>query len=83
MGAIGGIINLNNKMNYKNSLYTMMDKLSICKLDKIDFIEDKNLFMICGLNYITPESLNETLPLFDNKKNLMITCDAIIDNRNF
>lgn len=81
MGAIGGIINLNNKMNYKNSLYTMMDKLSICKLDKIDFIEDKNLFMICGLNYITPESLNENLPLVDNKKNLMITCDAIIDNR--
>ena len=81
MGAIGGLINLNNKINSKDSLSNMIDKLSICKLDKIDFIEDENLFMICGLNYITQESLNENLPLVDSKKSLIITCDAIIDNR--
>lgn len=81
MSAIGGIINLNSKINYETSLNNMIDKLSICKLDKINFIKDENLFMICGLQYTTPESLNETIPLIDNDKNLMITCDAIIDNR--
>ncbi|WP_170272132.1 asparagine synthase-related protein [Clostridium tarantellae] len=80
-GAIVGFINLHNNYIEKNIGQAMLNRLNIYKLDKIkDFYKD-NIFMGCGLLHITEESLSEILPFYDEIKGLIITADAIIDNR--
>ncbi|MEH7255350.1 asparagine synthase-related protein, partial [Neobacillus niacini] len=41
-----------------------------------------NIFLGYHGQWITPESVGESLPYLDNEKQLVITCDAIIDNRD-
>lgn len=80
-GAIWGIIHMDNKSASVELGKTMMDKLSMYKLDKIKYLNKDNVFMGSGLQYITSESEKEILPLYDENKGLIITADAIIDNR--
>lgn len=80
-GVIWGIIQMDNKGLSLNLGKSMMDKLGLYKLDKVDYISNKNVFMGCGIQYITRESRHETLPAYDEGRDLIITADAIIDNR--
>jgi asparagine synthase (glutamine-hydrolysing) len=80
-GAIWGIIHMDNKPASVELGKSMMDKLSLYKLDSIKYLNKDNVFMGCGLQYITNESEKEILPLYDENRGLIITADAIIDNR--
>lgn len=40
-----------------------------------------NVFLGCHNQWITPESINELNPFYDRERQLVITADAIIDNR--
>lgn len=80
-GAIWGIIHMDNKPVSEELGKSMMDKLSMYKLDSIKHIKKNNVFMGCGLQYITRESEKEILPLYDENRGIIITADAIIDNR--
>lgn len=39
-------------------------------------------FLGAHMKWITPQSINEQLPYYDYEKQLVITADAIIDNRD-
>lgn len=81
-GIIWGYINKNiNSVNDEYGL-NMMKFMKQYKINKYNWLVDKNVFMGCGLIYITEESISEILPLYDEDNKLIITCDAIIDNRD-
>jgi asparagine synthase (glutamine-hydrolysing) len=81
MSAIWGVINTNGKVISKEIQQSMIDPLSIYKLDLIKSLDKNNVILGCGLQFITPESLHEVLPYYDESKGFAITADAIIDNR--
>jgi asparagine synthase (glutamine-hydrolysing) len=80
-GAICGLIHIDNKPVCVSRGLSMIDKLDNCKLDITKTVTTYNVFMGCGLLYVTPESKQEILPFHDVEKGLIITADAIIDNR--
>jgi asparagine synthase (glutamine-hydrolysing) len=80
-GAIWGIVRMDNNPASVELGKSMMDKLSLYKLDSIKYLNKDNVFMGCGLQYITRESEKEIIPLYDENRGLIITADAIIDNR--
>ncbi|SHH95235.1 asparagine synthase-related protein [Clostridium grantii] len=81
MSAIFGVINFNGDSVSENVEIGMTNRLSKYKLDSIKVIHRKGMLMGCGMQYITAESLNEVLPYYDESSGLVITADAIIDNR--
>jgi asparagine synthase (glutamine-hydrolysing) len=81
MGAICGIVNTADGTVSLEQGNSMLDELRIYKLDDISDIFVGNAFFGCGIQYITPQSLNEALPFHDKEAGLAITADAIIDNR--
>ncbi|MCP3029181.1 asparagine synthase-related protein [Halobacillus sp. A5] len=81
MSAIAGIINLNNEpvpMMHSNSI---MESLQKYPADDIQTWNDRNIFLGCHSQWITPEQVGEKLPYYDPDRKLCITADAIIDNR--
>lgn len=81
MSAICGIFNKDESTISPETCHKMIEKLKVYPLDYISKWGKKGVFLGCGMQRITPESLNEKLPLFDKDKGLIITADAIIDNR--
>lgn len=81
MSAIFGVINLNGNSVSKNIEDRMVHRLNIYKLDSIKVINRKNALFGCGIQFITPESINEILPYYEECSGITITADAIIDNR--
>lgn len=81
MGAIYGIVSLANEAISLEQEKDMLDKIFAYKLDAIENISLKNIFLGCGIQYVTPQSFNEVLPFRDKEEGLIITADAIIDNR--
>ena len=82
MSAIIGFINLNGENINEAIGNEMVEKLNIYKLDSIKTMKKNNVFMACAMEYVTPESVNEVLPYYDEENKIMITADAIIDNRD-
>lgn len=79
MSAIWGAINLKeNEVTQKTKTFfkTAFDK---CRIDRYEEITDKNVYMGCGIQYITPESVNEELPY--KSDGIYCTADVILDNR--
>jgi asparagine synthase (glutamine-hydrolysing) len=58
-----------------------MKEFSKYRFDKSGTIHDGSIFLGCHQNQITLESLNEALPYESEDGSLVITADAIIDNR--
>ncbi|MGO4374500.1 asparagine synthetase B, partial [Paenibacillus sp. MCAF20] len=49
--------------------------------DGFEVWEETSALLGCRSQWITPESVNEKLPFRDMQSGLVITADAIIDNR--
>lgn len=81
MSAIWGIINLNGNEVNENLGIDMLEPFKNYKIDDYKYIKNENIFMGCGIQYITPESVDEIIPFHDKEDGLLITADAIIDNR--
>lgn len=81
MSAIWGVQHINNKLISEKIGQSMAEKLKIYKFDSFKSWKKNNLFLGCGVQCVTPESLIEVLPLHDEGRELVITADAIIDNR--
>lgn len=50
-----------------------------CRIDAFRACNDANVHMACGIQHITPEAVNETLPIKD--AHVCFTADCILDNR--
>lgn len=82
MSAITGIF-LNNGHSIDPELIKRMnDRLSYRGPDDSGIWYEGPLALGHQMLWTTPESINEKLPLFNEKKSLAITADARIDNRN-
>lgn len=81
MSAICGIIALNSKEDLNDSGNKMVKFLNKYKFDRSQTFCGGEIFMWCGLRCVTPESMHEVLPKRDANRKLVITADAIIDNR--
>lgn len=81
MSAITGIYQLNNAPIHLEHGNNLMKSLEQFPSDDIRTWRNEDVFFGCHAQWITPESVNERLPFYDNEQKLAITSDAIIDNR--
>lgn len=80
-GIIWGFVSKDKKDANKELGIYMMNYMNQYKIDKFSNIVYKNIFMACGIQYITDESTREIIPFHDIENKIIITADAIIDNR--
>ncbi|PAV31529.1 asparagine synthetase B [Virgibacillus profundi] len=82
MSAITGIHHANNEPVSIDQGIEMMKVLQKYPSDDIQIWQQKNIFLGCHSQWITPESVGEQLPFYDYERQLAITSDAMIDNRD-
>ncbi|KAB7708153.1 lasso peptide isopeptide bond-forming cyclase [Bacillus aerolatus] len=81
MSAIAGIYHLNGEPVSVDHSSGMMGTLEKFPANDIQTWHKENVFLGCHAQWITPESVGEQLPFYDYERQLAITADAIIDNR--
>ncbi|MDP4083157.1 MAG: asparagine synthase-related protein [Bacillota bacterium] len=81
MSAIAGIYHLNDEPINLEHGRSLMKALEKFPADDIQVWNNEQVFFGCHAQWITPESIGEQLPYYDYEKQLAITADAIIDNR--
>lgn len=81
MSAITGIIHFNDEPVSVEHGRGLMKALEKYPADDIQVWHKENVLFGCHAQWITPESIGEQQPYYDYVRNLTITADAIIDNR--
>lgn len=81
MSAIACIYQSNEEPVSMEHINGMMGSLQQYPADDIQLWHKENVFLGCHAQWITPESVGEQLPYYDHERQLVITADAIIDNR--
>ncbi len=83
MSAITGIFHLqhNHSVPIEHGRF-LMRELGDFPADDVQLWHKDNIFLGCHAQWITPESIGEQLPYYDSERQLAITADAIIDNRD-
>ncbi|MCH6266021.1 asparagine synthase-related protein [Neobacillus citreus] len=82
MSAIAGIYNFHQEPVNPDYSRNLMNAFELYPADRIHKWCNDSIFFGCHAQWITPESLGEVLPYYDYDKGLVITADAIIDNRD-
>ncbi|MBD1378845.1 asparagine synthase-related protein [Metabacillus arenae] len=82
MSAIAGILNFNQEPVPYEHGRSLMSSLEKYPSDSVQTWQKGGVFLGCHAQWITPESVGEKLPYFDEERQLAITADAIIDNRD-
>lgn len=81
MSAICGIVYKTGQMISTYLATSIMAGFDQFSFDKTGTWQDRFVFFGCRMQWVTPESEWEELPYADVRANLVITADAIIDNR--
>ncbi|MBP1991692.1 asparagine synthase-related protein [Paenibacillus eucommiae] len=81
LSLIAGILDLNDEYSSGETIVHMMKALRKYPADEVNIWRGNCLSMGCHAQWVTPESINEVLPRYDVNRELVITADAIIDNR--
>ncbi|WP_416149847.1 asparagine synthase-related protein [Salipaludibacillus sp. HK11] len=81
MSAIAGLIDFNREPIKSENISNLMGSFEKYPSDAIDVWKKDNVFLGCHAQWITPESIGEVVPYYDYERQLVITADAIIDNR--
>jgi asparagine synthase (glutamine-hydrolysing) len=81
MSAVAGIIHFNDEPVSHEHISNIMKSLEAFPSDDIQIWNKENVFFGCHAQWITPESVGETIPFYDSERKCLITADAIIDNR--
>ncbi|MDQ0224918.1 asparagine synthase-related protein [Metabacillus niabensis] len=81
MSAITGIFHLNGEPIKSDEASSLMESFNRFPSDYRQVWQREQIFLGCLGQWITPESIFERLPFFDYEKELVVTADAIIDNR--
>ncbi|MFJ8265547.1 lasso peptide isopeptide bond-forming cyclase [Peribacillus asahii] len=81
MSAITGIYQINEEpVNFQYG-QKLMAALRKYPADDVQIWHSEKVFLGCHAQWITPESVGEQLPFYDDTRQCAITADAIIDNR--
>lgn len=75
-------VKTNENRSCKEQGMSMMAALRSYPADDVRVLEQERLFLGCHAQWITPESVGEWLPYYDEHMKLAITADAMIDNRD-
>ncbi|WP_019913511.1 asparagine synthase-related protein [Paenibacillus sp. HW567] len=81
MSAIAGIYHLQHQTLDPQLGMDLIEQLKRYPADDISAWQSKDIYLGCLSQWITPQSVGETLPYYDSMRGLAITADAIIDNR--
>ncbi len=81
MSAIAGVFHLNNEPISMEHANNMMGVLRKFPANDVQTWIKNSIFLGCHAQWITPESINEHLPYYDHERQIAITADVIIDNR--
>lgn len=83
MSAIAGIVLYESGMHsHLNTLGDkLMDTIPVKHADQVHTWQSETVYLGCSNQWITPESREERVPFIDSQRQLTITADAIIDNR--
>ncbi|MBD3107667.1 asparagine synthetase B [Bacillus sp. AGMB 02131] len=81
MSAIVGIYHTNKEPVSIEHINGMIGSLSKYPSDDVQIWNENHIFLGCHSQWITPESVGEPLPFYNQERKLVITADAIIDNR--
>jgi len=81
MSAIAGIVHLNDEPIDVVQGKNVMLALQKYPADDVQVWHNERIFFGCHVQWITPESVGEQIPYYDYERQLLITADAIIDNR--
>ncbi len=79
MSAIWGCIDFSGSILDSGLPDIMTECTKLYKIDRTEHLIENNVYMACGLQYITKESRYEKLPCI--KDGLYFSADCIIDNR--
>ncbi|WP_338789124.1 lasso peptide isopeptide bond-forming cyclase [Metabacillus sp. FJAT-53654] len=82
MSAIAGIFNFNQEPVLYEHSRNIMKSLEKFPADDVQTWQKEAVFLGCHVQWITPESVGEKLPFYDEERKIAITADAIIDNRD-
>ena len=80
MSAIWGNINFNGAEVHSGQVMEEEYKKN-CKIDHYSSIEEKNIYIGCGIQHITLEAKNEILPIYDSERRVYFAADCVLDNR--
>ena len=80
MSAIWGAISMEGKEISSETRVRMHQAYEICKIDRIEDVQQKNVMMGCGIQYFTKESMQEKLPAVE--EDYFFTADVVLDNRS-
>ncbi len=82
MSAIWGYLSYTNTIS--DDLPALMEApyKEKCKIDRYRNEKTANLYMGCGIQYITKEAQKEVLPIFDSENRIFFNADCILDNRD-
>lgn len=81
MSAIAGIFNFNEQPIDPYHVNTVMKAFETFPADDVYTWCNNSIFLGCQNQWITPESVGVRIPYSDQERKLVITADAIIDNR--
>lgn len=81
MSAITGIMQLNHIPVSVKDGTGLLNAFLRFPADLIHSWHDQRAFLGCHAQWVTPESIKEHLPYHDRMRELVITSDAILDNR--
>lgn len=81
MSAITGIYHFDQEPVSIEHSTCLMKTLQKYPANDIQSWNSGHIFLGCHAQWITPESVGELLPYYDQERQLAITADAIIDNR--
>ncbi|MFD0829875.1 asparagine synthase-related protein [Neobacillus sp. M.A.Huq-85] len=82
MSAITGIYHFDRSVSNTELGMTLMKNFQKFPADHIQTWHKENIFFGCHAQWITPESINEKLPFYDDERQMAITSDPIVDNRS-
>lgn len=82
MSAITGIYQFNEQPVSLAHGALLMKALEKYPSDDIQTWGSEHIFLGYHAQWITPESVGEQIPYYDDERQLAITADAILDNRN-
>lgn len=81
MSAIAGIVHPGGREACWEDTWRLYEGLGHIPVDTTGMWKGEEAYFSCHAQWITPESVLEKLPFYDEESGLCITADAILDNR--